>query len=82
MYATPIPNKEATTVAKSFMETLKRQRKEYPKAPIKTLLSDDGGEFKGAFEELLTREKITKKEFLAVIRSKMVWWNAQMENLR
>lgn len=64
MYATPVPNKEATTIAKSFMETLKRQRKEYPNAPIKTLLSDDGGEFKGAFEELLTREKITKKRIL------------------
>lgn len=64
MYASPIPNKEATTVAKSFSETLRRQREEYPNAPIKTLLSDDGGEFKGEFEELLERENITKRRIL------------------
>ena len=65
MYTAAIPNKEATTCAKAFKDTiLAKQREEYPDAPIKTLLSDDGGEFKGEFETVLKEEDIVKRRIL------------------
>ena len=59
----PITNKRATTTANALQSWLKNVTKNYKTIP-KSLNSDDGSEFKGAFKKLLKVHNI--KHFVSV----------------
>ena len=48
MYARAMRDKTAATAAKTFEKVLQDWKKDFPNSEIKTILMDDGSEFKGA----------------------------------
>ena len=50
MYARAMKDKTAATAAKTFEKILEDWRKEFPNSEIKTILMDDGSEFKASIK--------------------------------